>query len=266
MTNKNNFDTRITPAPIYTLVQNQYTDPISQNSSQKIHPDWQKWYQAIHNQVSSTNYYGYPSLCLNSNFYWNRGVSSPVTQADGDGAFFSEKWQVHGASAANYTLTQTTFNGDNEDNSGSNTYINVSVSSWNGNSFYLYQRQSGAQFLRLYQNRNMQLSAKIINNQNDLDSFYFEVYYYYDTGTDRYESAVFNLDSGINYVSAEIDIPLIGPQSIGATPYVEFRFVFNNLNNNTADFDLIYIKAEMSDMPTPLYVDAALEKTRIDNS
>ena len=266
MTNKNNFDTRITEAPIYSPIQIEKRDPLTHVPSQQITSDWQKYTDQIHQQVASTNYYGYPSLCLNSNFYWNRAIATPVTQADGDNAFFSEKWQIFGASNATYTLTRTTFPANNEDNSGSIYYINVDVSAWNGNDLYFFQKQDGAQFLRLYQNRNIYLSTKIDNSQTDLDSMNFEIFVYYDTGSETYQSAIFHLEEGINYVAGQIQLPFLDTASIGGSPYIEFRLRFNNLNDGTADFNLIYIKAEMSDSPTPFYMDAALEKTRIDNS
>jgi len=265
------FINKIANPPIHSTITPAIIDSTipalkNQNSQMTIDPDWQKWFQQVNDRVNVNNYYGNPSVLLNSDFYWNRGVTSPVTQADGDGAYFSEKWQVFGASSADYTITKETFDGNSPDQIGSTNYINVYIANYTSGSLYLYQRQSGAQFLRRYQQRVMNFSLQAFNNQNVSIRLLLEIYFYFDTGHASYSQAVFFLEPGENEISSIINTEFIGSNSVGASPYVDFRLNIVGLNNNTADFDLIYLKTEIADQPTILYVDHALEKTRIDNS
>lgn len=271
--NKNDFHKRLTTAPIYNELANElYEIQNQQNSNEPIAigkqtpSTWQKWFQNVHNITSATNYYGYPSVCLNSDFYWNTAIANPVTQAAGDGAFFSEKWQVQGAAVATYTLTRTTFTGNDADQTGSTVYVNVAVTAWTGAAFYFYQRQAGAQFLRRYQGRNLFLSAKIRNNNSESIQMIFDVFFYYDTSSASFLSKELTIHSGENYLSSLIKPDMLTGLTIGGAPYVEFRLKFVTLPSSVADIDMIYIKAEMADYPTPLYVDHALERPRIDNS
>jgi len=45
----------------------------------------------------------------------------------------------------------------------------------------------------------------------------------------------------------------------------QFRFNIKDLNGGTADFDVYYIKAEMSNLATPLNIDHTLEQLIVDN-
>lgn len=231
-----------------------------------IHSNWQKYLQQLTNAANVNNYYGNPSVLLNSDFYWNTGVSSPVTQADGDGAFISEKWQVHGAAAATYTIAQEAYAGNSSDQIGSTTYLNVEVPAYTIGDFYLYQRQAGSQFLRRYQSRRLNLSMLGFNNQNKSVNLNLEVFFFFDPASITYTGQTILLDENEFELSDIINTDFIGNTAVGAGAYVEFRLRFGDLGNGTANFDINYIKAEMADEPTILYVDHALERTRINNS
>lgn len=269
MTDKNDFTKKITTAPIYNHIQSPSLSLDSSdkaNLSNKTQPDWQKWFQQVHNTVAETNYSGNPSQLLNSDFNFNRSIANPVTQADGSGAFFSEKWQVFGAANAAYTLTKANFTGNESDQTGSTTYVNVNVSAWNGGEFFFYQRFDGEQFLRRFQNRNIFMSTKLVNNGSETIVVKFVVNSFYDPEQDNFEKGVIHLAPGENYSSTHIVTQSVSPNSVGASPLVQFKFEFVDLPGGTADFDLIYIKGEIADSPTPLLIDHFLEETRIDNS
>lgn len=232
--------------------------------SGEIHANWQKYLQQLTNASNVNNYYGNPSVLLNSDFYWNRGTTSPVTQADGDGAYISEKWQVHGAGVATYAITQEAYVGNSSDQIGSTTYLNVNVSAFAGGEFYLYQRQTGAQFLRRYQSRRLNLSMLAFNNQGSSTNLSLEVFFFFDPFSATYTGQMILLKDGENELSDIINTPFIGDNAVGAGAYVEFKLRFGSVG--AANFDINYIKAEIADEPTILYVDHALEKSRIDNS
>lgn len=258
--------------PIYTSLsqssfdQTNYPGLKGSDMVGSIHADWQKWLQQLTTLTNVNNYYGNPSVLLNSDFYWNTGVASPVTQADGNGAFFSEKWQVQGAAVANYSLAQTAFAANDADQIGSTTYIHVTVSSYSSGDFYLYQRQTGSEFLRRYQGRLLNFSLLANNNQNKTIKLKLEIFFYFNPTSVAYSEGTVLLNPGQNELSSAINTNFIGTTAVGASPYVEFRLRFSDLVDGTADVNLIYLKAEMADQPTVLYVDHALERTRIDNS
>lgn len=279
MTNKNDFTNRLTTAPIYhqtnnnlsgvTLNENKNLSGATLNidTAQKTDSTWQKWFQQIHNIISVNSYYGNPSCLLNSDFYFNSGVSTPTTEADGNGAFFSEKWQVTGAAGANYSLTQTAVPANDPDQTGSVTYMKFNVTSWDGSTLlYLYQSQAGSQFVRRYQGRNLYMSAKIKNNTQESITIGFRVLVHYDPTSKEFKKGTLTINPGINYISAPIKTDMIDDVAVGGSPYVNFGFQFVNLPSGTADLNVYYIKAELADTPTELYIDHALEETRIANS
>lgn len=236
------------------------------------HRNWVQWTNAVSNHVNSPAFYGNPSEALNSDFYWQRGIATPITEGDGDGAFFAEKWQIQGAAVATYTITTTAYAADASNQEGSIYYENFNVTNYTGDGsssdFYAYQQtQSLSAFLRRFQGRFVSMSAIIENNQNKAITARFELFFEYDGSTaERFMGDNFSLSPGNNQVSDQIETPFIEGKTIGAGCYVQFRFVICSLGDNTADFDLTYIKVEIANQATVLYVDHALEKTRIDNS
>ena len=232
-----------------------------------INSDYQKWHQQISDTLNTSNFYGNPSVLLNSDFYWNTGVATPVTQADPDGTDFSEKWLVNHGGSATFSLAQTAFSGNDPDQTGSTTYINLTVTAYDDSGdLYLYQKQTGSQFLRRYQGKTNNFSCKIINNGTLNVNAQYQIYYFFDPSNDTYIQGTLSLPPGLTELATGINVPEIGSTAVGAGAYVEFRFVFKSIPGGVADLDIIYLKAEMADNATVLYVDHALERARIDNS
>ncbi len=227
-----------------------------------IHANWQKYMQQLTDDANLNNYYGFPSVAVNSDFYWNTGVASPITTD----TYFSEKWLVFGAASATFTLTQESFSPSSTDQIGSNTYINIDVSSYTSGDFYLYQRQNGDNMLRRFQGRLINYSLLAFNNQNKTINLSLEIFFNYDPTSETFKQGIVQLVPGVNELAGSINTTFLGDRVIGAGAYVDFRFRFVDLIDGTANFNLIYLKPELSDQPTILYVDHALERTRIDNS
>lgn len=267
-----NFIQKIGNPPIYTDFNKTAFPENAPQSMQgidligKTNTSWQKWLGQIKDQLNINNYYGNPSVLLNSDFYWNTGVPTPTNNGSGDDAFFSEKWQVHGASVATYTITQTAFAGNDKDEIGSTTYIRVQASGYTTGDFYLFQRQTGSQFLRRYQNRSISFSILANNNNNTAIKVQLEIFIFFDPSSVVKSQGVIFLDPGQTETSSLIKTDQIGSTAVGAGAYVEFRFRFVDLAGSAADFNITYLKAELADNATVLYVDHALERARIDNS
>lgn len=233
--------------------------------------NWVNYHNQVAEQINSAEFYGNPSELLNSDFNFNVAIAAPVTQADGDGAYVSEKWQIHGAAVATYSIAHTAYTATANDPTGSKEYLQVTISNYTGNGsnsdFYLYQQSAGAQFLRQYQHRNLSFSCNINNNQSANITCRFEYYFFYDGSAPVIKrGSNFTLQPGNNEISDTFMTDDLLGKTVGAAPYIQFRFVFCTLNANTADISILYLKYEIADEATVLYVDHPLERTRIDNS
>lgn len=251
------FNPKVNNAPIYQNFQSGTNGPSTNTSS-----DWQKYLNQINNKINIGNNYGNPSICLNSDFYWNAGAP-PI----------SEKWNLFNSSGT-VTVTRTTYPADSSDQTGSNTYLLVQVTGYtgvgDGSDLYLYQQQDGADFLRRYQNRNISMSMGATSNSSSVNT-QLQVYIYYDTSSQLLSNSASVIDATTKFYASTVMPPILQGKSIGASPYVQFRLAikppvpFSSPANNIS-FNLNYIKTEMSDIATTLYVDHALERVRIDNS
>ena len=62
----------------------------------------------------------------------------------------------------------------------------------------------------------------------------------------------FYLRPGMNTLSATVTTDRIANTSVTSDNYVEFRLVFDNLVDGTADFDMYALKVERGKISTPL--------------
>lgn len=236
------------------------------NKQIETHPDWAGWFKYL--SLSYENYHdqGVQSVLLNSDFNFNRSITTPITQASGDGANFSEKWQIQGASVATYSLTLTDYDKNSSNQTGSLKYVNWDTTAYTSGEYYLYQRFSGDDFLRLYQGRDLTLSIFANNKGTNHPKMQFEVYFYHDTTNVSKKSQTFLMVPGENiyFVTVRSDY-MDSTIVVGASPYVDFRTRMLDIDGG-ADIDLFYIKGELANYATPLWIDHPLEQTRIDNS
>ncbi|MDP6771351.1 MAG: hypothetical protein QF704_11695, partial [Anaerolineales bacterium] len=195
-----------------------------------------------------------------------RSITTPVTEADGDGTYISEEWQIEGAGVATYTFTQTTYDDDASDNTGSDTFIECDIDSYTSGDFYLYQRRSGARYLRKHQLNDICLSLSATSELSDPFKVQFEIYFYFDTGNASYMGNVMEIQPGDNFIYSKIRTNKLAGETIGASPYIEFRLHFLTTVASSTIINLRYIKGEFSNHATPLYIDQGLEQTRIDNA
>ncbi len=234
------------------------------------HNNWTKWTNNLQNVVDSSDYYGFPSICLNSDFNFMSGVPASITQGDGDGALWAQLWSIHGAAVATYTISHSNYASTDYDPTGSLYYVNFNISNYTGNGslndFYGYQEQDGLQFLLQFENRIISLSCLVNNLQSKSINAKLQIYFYFNGSTPRvYDGNTFQIPPGISEVSDQITTDDLSQYTVGASPYVQFRLVFCDLGDATANINLSYIKAEISDNATVLYVDHFLEQTRIAN-
>lgn len=208
--------------------------------------------------IDALSFVSNPSILTNANFA-TLGASgtTPITQADGNDVEFSDEWKVFGAANANYTITPTAYPAGAISGSSPSTiqtssayYINVEVTSHNGNDFYFYQRHSAK--IRYYQRNFLTYGVWIRNNQSKAIKIRMEYFALFDPASDTQQDNSIFLQPGLNKFSSTLKTISLNGQTIGASPYAEFRLRFVDLIDGTADIDIYQIKCEFGKITTPL--------------
>jgi hypothetical protein len=199
-----------------------------------------------------------PSIVSNANFATlGPGGTTPITQADGDNAEFSADWKVVGAANATYVITPTAYpNGLISGTSpstiptSSNYYVNVAISTYNGNGYYFYQQQNNT--VRKYQTNYLTYGVIIRNNQSKVIKIRMEVFSFYDAASNLVADNTIYLQPGLNKITSQVLTPKLIGQTIGAGNYTQFRLSFQDLGDGTADIDIYQIKCEFGKASTLL--------------
>lgn len=193
-----------------------------------------------------------PSVLLHPNFdlLSAKGLN-PTIPADGDGTEFIAGWKVFGAANANYIITPTIYPIDSTVQSASTYFVDMTTSSFNGNAFYFYQRQSGT--VRKYQKDYLTYTVLIQNNQSKQIKLRMDVYTFYDPSDNLTQGSTFFLQPGFNSLSCKIPITQsLDRITVGAGNYTEFRMNFLDFVDGTSDLDFYQIKCEFGKISTPL--------------
>lgn len=199
-----------------------------------------------------------PSIALNADFS-TLGASglTPITQADGNGAEFSNDWNVFGAASATYTITPTAYPTGVITNvspstipTASSYYIHVAVATHNGGSFYFYQRQNNT--VRKYQKNFLTYGVVIRNNQNKVIKIRMELYNFYDPSDLLLADNTIYLQPGLNRITSQVQTVSLSGKSITALNYTELRLSFLDLVDGTADLDIYQLKCEFGKVSTLL--------------
>lgn len=199
-----------------------------------------------------------PSVVANANFATlGPSGTTPITQADGDNAEFSDDWKVFGAANATYTLTPTAYPTGAISNTSpsliqtsSGYYIHVVVTTHNGGSFYFYQRQNDT--VRKYQKNFFTYGVIIRNNQNKVIKIRMELFNFYDPSSTLLADNTIYLQPGLNRLTSQVTTDSLSGKTISASNYTEFRLSFLDLEDGTADLDLYQLKCEFGKVSTIL--------------
>lgn len=209
-----------------------------------------QYLNSVYDNLQGLQYVMNPSVITNADFstLGSSGMT-PITQADGNGAEFSDNWDVFGSTVANYTLTPTAYPSNSTFPTASPYFINVNVTSWNGNAFYFYQRQ--AETVRKYQKNYLTYGLIVNNNQSQSIKVRLDIFSYFNPSSTLTSGYVITLPTGITQITSTLLTDVLSG-SVGASPYTEFRFTFIDLPDGTADFDLYQIKNEFGKVSTLL--------------
>lgn len=247
-----------------TLQPAPYTTKLVNNSV--MSEDWSSWLQTLEETVRELNTQGLSSQTLNPDFNFNTGVGSIITQADANGTYISEKWQVYGNTSGTYYIRQDSYTDTDEDSTGSDKYLYLRWYSYSSGDFYFYQEFSGAKYIRRYQNKTLTISTSITLTTNDPIKCQLAFYINWGSDTELLKGNVVKIAPGKNVYYSTFNIPSADKYSTTGTPTIEYRIYWLNHPGGTPYININYIKAELNDKASPLMVDHFLERTRIDNA
>lgn len=220
--------------------------------------DQYRFDNGVFTMLDALTYIMNPSIALNADFstLGSSGLT-PITQADGDGAEFSGNWNVFGAANATYTITPTAYPTGAISSSSPSTiptassyYINVAVTTHNGDPFYFYQRQNNT--VRKYQKNFLTYGVVIRNNQSKVIKIRMELYNFYDPTDDLLADNTIYLQPGLNRITSQVKTAPLAGKSITASNYTELRLSFLDLVDGTADLDIYQLKCEFGKVSTLL--------------
>lgn len=229
-----------------------------------VEVDWQTWLNQMYDAVDNHAFLPNNHLVLNPDFHWSRTVGNTPTIGNGE---FVEEWDID-AGGMTSTATPTYYTSTaNNAATGSERYVNFSVTAINSNDYQIYQEVPDK--LNKFQGKAISFSALIKNNGTKTVKLKFHVGLDVDNnGTEDVITESKAIFVGANTNKAEL---------ITATFLCPVESTDNQNNNvfikmivydvtDPFDFDLYFIKPEFSKFVTPLYVDQTLEKLKIDNA
>lgn len=209
----------------------------------------------------------FPSFLYNPDFnILGAGGYTPVTQADGTDAELVSNWFIASGGGTNtYTITPTAYTPTEKSPSGSLNYLNVDIANQDSALyFYNINYPSVAQFnaASKYNGQLLALSVGYRNNSGNAIKVNFTA----DVPTlGAIASQAFTLKPDAFFASGSIQIPNLEGVNLGANPYIQFRLNIQSTYGLPANFDLLYIKGEISNTPTLLEFDHVLEQLRCQN-
>lgn len=199
---------------------------------------------------------------------------TPITETDGNDVEFSDKWNVFSGAGNAYEITPKAYPSVGFSPSGSNNFINF-ITTVKNSELYFYNKNysTTGQFNSVgqYSGKKITFSTIIKNNNNNNATFNFSAFINDVTGvvSNLIESSSITLRPGYNLGAMTIQIPELRGLAYGANPFIQLRFNLKNLNGDlidpSLDCDIFYLKSEISDNASFLYVDHILEQLICNN-
>jgi hypothetical protein len=248
-----------------TLVRNMSNPPIwSQVSNEQgvASIDYERFFNSTQTNISTLINNAQPYLTINPDFnVLSANNYNPVTDLSPDFTEIVSKWFVDNGLGNTFALTPVAYTNSQRPISGSNNYINVAISNLTTPITLQNQNFSTTGQFRgdTYTGQILTFSTVINNNnvsQAHAPQLRFQAFIT-NVGTIRGNS--FYLKPNLNYISTRLKIPQFNTANLGASPYTQFQLAIEQANNETLNFDIYYLKSELSDSATPLVVNHILE-------
>lgn len=238
---------------------------IAQNSSGKfqtrISAHYQQFLKKILSSSNSLVNRGNSGQLLNPNFnILSANGIAPVTPLEGSDYEVIKQWfVVNGGGINDYTLTPTPYSSIQTDGDQSNNYLNIQITDQDS-PLYLYNlNYSQAGQFNSVANINQKplaFSWSMMNNADSLASMQFSLAF--STGDEIKTPMVF-IPPG--YYSTSLILPPVDLNGISysSADFVQPRVYFSQVQGNPVDLSVSYLKAELSDLASPLIVNPVLE-------
>lgn len=226
---------------------------------------YQRWMKQVNLNMNDLAQRGDDGLLINPDFNWCRvNGTTPTTQADGDNFQFIEQWAVFGATGNTYTITPTAYVDDAADNpSGSKFYPNFNLSALT-EAFYIYNINYSPDFnlAQKFQNNTVALSMQMTNNQLAPLTMRFKAKI--EGITDEIEGQAITIRPGAGKYYTTLPIPSLSGTMASSNAYIQFRLYLEDMGDITADYNINYIKSEISSLATNINVNHVAQKLLID--
>jgi hypothetical protein len=238
------------------------------DASQKLTVERERFDNDTFQTTDSLANRSFPSFLYNPDFnILGSGGYTPITQGDGTDVQLVSNWYLSNGGGTNaYTITPTPYPSGDKSPSGSLNYLNFNVTSMDS-PLYLYNLNysTGAQQFNAASKYNGQLlSLSMAYRNNTANSI--KVRFSADIPVlGESPSYAFTLQPDSFFSGVNIQIPNLGATNLGTNPKIQFRFKLENLYGAPVNFDLFYLKGEVSDSPTLLQFDHILEQLRCQN-
>lgn len=230
-----------------TFLRNLLNPPPTQGSIADHYKFFNSTYTGLKGLTSVSN----KTIITNANFTTlSAQGTNPTTPSDGDNFEFIGNWFVVGASAADYVITATPYASNSTVKSASTYFVHQIVSSFNGNTFYYYQRQPGT--VRQYQQDNFTFGLMIENNSSIAIKLRMDIFNFYDPTSQLVKGSTFFLQPGMNTLASTVKTQSLSNIAVGAANYTEFRINFLDFSGIASDINLYQIKCEFGTISTPL--------------
>ncbi len=233
----------------------------------KVGREFEKFFNNLKNNTQSLINRSFPCELINPDFgILSANGTNPVTEADGTNFELVANWYIETGVGNAYTMTPTAYTNIPLSGTGSNYYLNLNIPTLN-DYLYLYNLNYSLtnefNSLSKYNGQTITFSSVIKNNDATVrPKIRFSAYI--DGYGDVQGSGVYLEPDAYNLMSTSLKIPDLRDQVI-AGEQVQFRFNIEDLNGGTADFDIYYLKAELSNYATPLTVNHVFEQFMVTN-
>ena len=233
------------------------------NFSNKISYQYEGFLSDIKNSTSSLVDRSFDSILRNPDFnILSANGTAPVTPAQGSDYEVISNWFLVNGGGNSYTITPTAYTTIPPFGTGSKYYLNLNIPSLSSG-LYLYNLNYSLtdKFYNSSQLSDQDVTfSSIIHNKTDTAQKVRFSAFINGLGTTINGGGIFLQPQAINLISNTIRMPQTRGQPVGSGNYTQFRLNFENNYASTLNADVYYLKAEMSNVSTPLQINHTLEQ------
>lgn len=253
MINNSTLVQQISNAPNWSDVQNQ-------QGVASI--DYERFFSTLHENSNSLINRAQEYILRNPDFnVLSANAYNPVTEASPNLTEILNKWFVENGTGNTFTLTPVAYTATQRSASGSVNYLNVVVDTLATTISLLNQNFSTTGQFRAdaLSGQLISLSA-IIRNNNAAQAVAPQLSFSANTpGFGVTNGYGWYLQTGFNFINTSIQMPDFEDVNLGSNPYTQFQLNIEDAFGESLDFDIFYLKAEISNLSTPLVVNHILE-------